>query len=73
MTTVLQSGDRIRSLYAGRLGSVVKTYRDGSACILWDDGKPQEEGLGHERMPRRLLIAMQSKSNTTACLGPLAV
>ena len=51
----LQSGDRIRSLHAKRLGSVVRVYHDGSACILWDDGEPQAEGLGHERMPRQLL------------------
>jgi hypothetical protein len=51
----LQPGDRIRSLYAKRPGSVVRVYHDGSACILWDDGEPQAEGLGHERMPRELL------------------
>ena len=51
----LQPGDRIRSLYAKRPGSVVRVYHDGSACILWDDGEPQAEGLGHERIPRELL------------------
>ncbi|MCK6422610.1 MAG: hypothetical protein L6Q73_17115, partial [Aquabacterium sp.] len=34
---------------------VVRVYKDGSACICWDDGEPQEDGLGHERMPRELL------------------
>jgi hypothetical protein len=52
----LSPGDRIRSAFAERPGSVVKVYADGSACILWDDGTPQAEGLGHERMPRSLLI-----------------
>ncbi|AYH46088.1 hypothetical protein [Azoarcus sp. DN11] len=51
----LNPGDRIRSLHAGRPGSVVKVYADGSACVCWDDGEPQAEGLGHERMPRELL------------------
>jgi hypothetical protein len=66
MTTALQPGDRIRSLYACRLGSVVKTYRDGSACIRWDEGEPQEAGLGHERMPHRLLVRVRRKSTTDA-------
>lgn len=51
----LIAGDRVTSLYAGRSGCVVKVYQDGSACIAWDDGEPQEAGLGHERMPRALL------------------
>lgn len=52
----LQSGDRIESLHARRPGAVVKVYADGSACVCWDDGGPQEAGLGHERMPRELLV-----------------
>lgn len=52
----LQNHDRVRSLYAARLGKVVKVYGDGSACIAWDDGEPQAEGLGHERLPRELLV-----------------
>lgn len=53
--TLLRPGDRVESLHAGRLGEVVKVYADASACIRWDDGAPQEAGLGHERMPRELL------------------
>lgn len=53
--TPLLLGDRVESLHAGRLGEVVRVYKDGSACICWDDGEPQEDGLGHERMPRELL------------------
>ncbi len=56
----LHPGDRIESLYARRPGSVVKVYEDGSACVLWDDGTPQEEGLGHERVPRKLLALVPS-------------
>jgi hypothetical protein len=54
--SALKVGDRIKSLNAGRAGSVAKVYADGSACILWDDGSPQPEGMGHERMPRKLLV-----------------
>jgi hypothetical protein len=48
----LQAGDRIVSRHALRPGTVVKVYADGSACVLWDDGEAQPEGMGHERMPR---------------------
>ncbi|MBS0474138.1 MAG: DUF3102 domain-containing protein [Proteobacteria bacterium] len=54
-SAILRPGDRVESLHAGRLGEVVKVYADASACIRWDDGEPQEAGLGHERMPRELL------------------
>lgn len=56
----LQPGDRIKSLHARRPGAVVKVYADGSACVCWDDGEPQEAGLGHERMPRNLLVKVAS-------------
>lgn len=58
----LKAGDRIKSLYAGRDGSVVRTYADGSASVLWDDGEPQEAGLGHERMPRSLLEYVEAEA-----------
>lgn len=51
----LQVGDVVESRYAKRPGRAVKIYPDGSACVCWDDGEPQEAGLGHERMPRNLL------------------
>lgn len=54
----LAAGDRVESLHARRPGRVVWVYPDGSACICWDDGEPQEAGLGHERMPRELLIKL---------------
>ena len=54
-SAILRLGDRVKSRHAGRLGEVVRVYNDGSACICWDDGEPQEAGLGHERMPRELL------------------
>jgi hypothetical protein len=55
-TEALQPRDRIESHLAHRPGAVVKVYPDGSACILWDDGEPQGEGLGHERVPREFLV-----------------
>ncbi|MCK6387085.1 MAG: hypothetical protein L6Q65_05725 [Zoogloea sp.] len=58
----LQPGDRIESLHARRPGAVVKVYADGSACVCWDDGEPQEAGLGHERMPRNLLVKVASEA-----------
>lgn len=51
----LQAGDCIVSRRALRAGKVVKVYPDGSACIVWDDGEPPPEGMGHERVPRALL------------------
>ncbi len=56
----LQPGDRIESHLTKRPGSVVKVYPDGSACVLWDDGEPQPEGLGHSRMPRDCLVLRAS-------------
>ena len=55
----LAAGDRVRILHAGRTGSVMKVYPDGSACVTWDD-KPAPFGLGHERMPRALLLVLPS-------------
>lgn len=51
----LAPGDRVRTVIAGRQGTVVKVYADGSACVRYDDGTPQPEGLGHERVPRVFL------------------
>lgn len=56
----LQPGDRIESHLTKRPGSVVKVYPDGSACVLWDDGEPQPEGMGHERVPRDCLVLCAS-------------
>lgn len=60
-----REGGRIKSLYAGRPGTVVKVYPDGSACIRWDDGEPQAAGLGHERIPRDLLIQVADVGRDT--------
>lgn len=60
----LKAGNRIRSTLAGRTGVVARTYDDGSASVCWDDGEPQAEGLGHERMPRSMLELI----NTTPAL-----
>lgn len=55
----LAVGDRVRTLHAGRTGTVMKVYPDGSACITWDD-RPAPLCLGHERVPRALLIVLDS-------------
>ena len=55
----LQCGNRVCSTSAARTGIVVRVYADGSASVCWDDGKPQAEGLGHERMPRQLLQLLE--------------
>lgn len=60
----LQAGDRIISRHALRAGTVVKVYPDGSACIVWDDGEPQPEGMGHERVPRAGLVLAPSAPAT---------
>lgn len=62
----LQAGDRIISRHALRAGTVVKVYPDGSACVVWDDGKPPPDGMGHERMPRALLVLAQNVPATLA-------
>lgn len=62
----LLGGDLVKSLHAGRTGKVVKVYPDGSACVCWDDGEPQAEGLGHERMPRQLLVLIECAEQVTA-------
>lgn len=59
----LQPGDRIESLHAHRPGTAVKVYADGSACVCWDDGEPQEAGLGHERIPRDLLVKVAGQGD----------
>jgi len=55
----LAIGGRVRTLHAGRTGTVMKVYPDGSACITWDD-QPAPLCLGHERVPRSLLIVLDS-------------
>lgn len=47
-----------------------QVYADGSACVCWDDGEPQEAGLGHERTAqpagggRRLSPKLQTRPLT---------
>lgn len=64
-TRRMQPGDRVKTIHAGRTGRVVKTYFDGSACVCWDDGEPQAEGLGHERLPRHMLIDLSSTTDAS--------
>lgn len=52
----ISPGDRVRTVIAGRCGVVAKVYADGSACVRFDDGTPQPEGMGHERVPRAFLL-----------------
>lgn len=55
----LAVGDRVRTLHAGRTGTVMTVYPDGSACITWDD-RPAPLGLGHERVPCSSLLVLGS-------------
>lgn len=50
-------------MYAYRPGTVVKAYPDGSALILWDQGEPQPEGMGHERVPARCLQVVRDEAD----------
>lgn len=68
----LQAGDRIISRDALRAGTVVKVYPDGSACVVWDDGEPPPDGMGHERMPRALLVLAPNVPATLARLKAYA-
>ena len=65
----LNVGDRIQSIHAKRPGRVVKVYPDGSACVCWDDGEPQPEGMGHERMPRDLLELVEQAAPAADAAG----
>lgn len=62
----LMVGDVVESRHAKRRGRAVKIYPDGSACVCWDDGEPQPEGMGHERMPRELLVRVGSVASTAS-------
>ena len=53
-------GDRVIDHHNGHAGTVMKVYPDGSACITWDD-RPAPLCLGHERVPRALLIVLGSR------------
>lgn len=55
----LSIGDRVQTLHAGRTGTVMKVYPDGSACVTWDN-LPAPLCLGHERVPRSLLLVLGS-------------
>ncbi len=55
----LTVGDRVQTLHAGRTGTVMKVYTDGSASVTWDD-QPAPLCLGHERVPRSLLLVLGS-------------
>ncbi|UCV08473.1 phage antirepressor N-terminal domain-containing protein [Dechloromonas denitrificans] len=66
----LNVGDRGQSLATGRPGKVAKTYPDGSVSVCRDDGEPQAEGQGHERLPRRLLEYIPPALRTTNASRP---
>ena len=53
------TGERVRTLHAGRTGTVMKVYPDGSACITWDD-RPAPLCLGHERVPCSMFMVLDS-------------
>ncbi|WP_157636483.1 hypothetical protein [Burkholderia ubonensis] len=54
----LAIGDTVRTTHAGRLGTVTHVYRDGSASIRWHDKPADAPDLGHERVPRSMLIVI---------------
>ncbi|WP_157645132.1 hypothetical protein [Burkholderia ubonensis] len=54
----LTTGDTVRTTHAGRLGTVMHVYRDGSASIRWHDKPADAPDLGHERVPGSMLIVI---------------
>ncbi|AIV62916.1 hypothetical protein [Burkholderia pseudomallei] len=58
----LTVGDTVRTAHAGRVGTVTHVYPDGSASIRWHDEHSDATDLGHERMPRNLLIVIDVRA-----------
>lgn len=58
----LEIGNSVRSRHAGRIGTVTHVYPDGSASIRWHDEPATAPDLGHERMPRSLLIVVDVRA-----------
>jgi len=58
----LEIGDTVRSRHAGRIGTVTHVYPDGSVSIRWHDRPSDAPDLGHERMPRDLLIVIDARA-----------
>ncbi|WP_157652796.1 hypothetical protein [Burkholderia ubonensis] len=54
----LTVGDTVRTTHAGRVGTVTRVYRDGSASIRWHDKPADAPDLGHERVPGSMLIVI---------------
>ncbi|KWO16034.1 hypothetical protein [Burkholderia ubonensis] len=57
----LTIGDTVRTTHAGRVGTVTHVYRDGSASIRWHDRQADAPDLGHERVPRSMLIVIDGR------------
>ncbi|QTB47922.1 hypothetical protein [Burkholderia pseudomallei] len=57
----LTIGDIVRTTHTGRIGTVTHVYRDGSASIRWHDRQADAPDLGHERVPRSMLIVIDGR------------
>ncbi|WP_429498649.1 hypothetical protein ACQUFY_04610 [Robbsia andropogonis] len=55
----LRTGMTVRTRQAGRIGSVVHVYSDGSGSIRWHDKPSIALDLGHERVPRAMLDVVE--------------
>lgn len=64
----LTVGNTVRSHYSGRIGTVTHVYLDGSASVRWHDKPSDAIDLGHERIPRHLLIIIDAR---TICVDAL--
>lgn len=58
----LSIGSTVRTTHVGRVGTVTRVYPDGSASVRWHDKPSDAPDLGHERMPRSLLIVIDVRS-----------
>ncbi|WP_177313505.1 hypothetical protein [Burkholderia ubonensis] len=58
----LTVGDTVRSIYSGRIGTVTSVYSDNSVSVRWHDKPSDALDLGHERMPRHLLIVIDARA-----------
>lgn len=54
----LTVGITVRTIHAGRVGTVTRVYADGSAGVRWHDKPSVAPDLAHERLPRSLLMAV---------------
>lgn len=58
--STIQPGDRVRSIWLGRIGTVVKVHADSSAAVRWNDG---DKRLKRQTMPRSLLEVIEQTAS----------